>query len=381
MDIKKIFSLGKEYKKEKVIKNFFNTSNPKKVLLSYIKDVFENNNNINQTHTNRLTSYLIAETISNLGYNVDIINWQDSIENEFDDYDFIIGLGPSLEHALTFRKHKSPKVIWFGTGCNPLFSNQITLKRISEFYKKTNHVMLQSSRYIKEDWPLQHEIADWIILHGDKFAKATYRGFNIDTINAPVFINHTISRQTNNWQDARKNYLWFGNGGLIHKGLDITIDAFKNLPELNLHICGNIEQEPDFYEYYKDDLTDRKNIIYHGFINTQSEEFKNILKTCAFVVFPSASEGNSPSVITCMANGGLIPIVSKNADVDIKDYGIEIESLNEEAITKAINISQNISISELEHRCSQIISTCNLYHKFDYFKSDFKKKLMTAFHC
>src|SRR5690606_13272968 len=106
---------------------------------------------------------------------------------------------------------------------------------------------------IKEDWPLQHEIADWIILHGYEFAKATYRDLNIDTINAPVFINHTVSRQMNDWQNAKKNYLWFGNGGLIHKGLDITIDAFKNLPELNLHICGNVEQETEFYEYYRED--------------------------------------------------------------------------------------------------------------------------------
>jgi len=376
MNIKKFFSSRKEHKKEKVIKNFFKTSNPKKALLSYIKDVFENNNNINQSHTNRLTSYLIAETISNLGYNVDIINWQDSIENEFYEYDFIIGLGPSLEHVLTFRKDKLPKVIWFGTGCNPLFSNRITLQRTTDFYKKATQVLLQSSRYIKEDWPLQHEIADWIILHGSTFAKSTYRDYNIDTIHAPVFINHTVNREKNDWNSGKANYLWFGNGGLIHKGLDLTIDAFKNLSHLNLHICGNIEQESDFYEYYREDLTNRKNIIYHGFVDTQSEEFKNILKTCAFAVFPSASEGNSPSVITCMANGGLIPIVSKNADVDIKDYGIEIESLDEESIIKAINASQEISTAELENRAERIITDCNLYHSFDYFKKDLQIKLL-----
>lgn len=37
---------------------------------------------------------------------------------------------------------------------------------------------------------------------------------------------------------SRRNFLWFGSVGLIHKGLDIVIDAFKELPDLSLNVYG-----------------------------------------------------------------------------------------------------------------------------------------------
>ena len=94
-------------------------------------------------------------------------------------------------------------------------------------------------------------MSDWIRLHGASFAKSTYRPYNISTINAPVFIYQSIVRSNDEWALAKQNYLWFGVGGLIQKGLDILIDTFKNLKNCNLHICGNIEAEISFYDYYK----------------------------------------------------------------------------------------------------------------------------------
>ncbi|MBA4241545.1 MAG: hypothetical protein C0448_12530 [Sphingobacteriaceae bacterium] len=363
-----------------VIPNVFNTSHNKTVLLSYIKSVFTNPENRNdRTHTNRYTTFLIAEILSDLGYNVDVIDCGDDFKGEFNKYELVIGLGKALDYVIENKKSEDKtKVIWFGTGCNPLFSNVATLNRLNDFYKRNNKLLFSSTRYIKEDWPLQHEFSDWVILHGSTFAKSTYQSKKINTIHAPVFIFHSFNRTDDEWINAKKNYLWFGVGGLIHKGLDLLLDSFKDMQNVNLHICGNIEGEPEFFKYSKQIIDSNVNIIYHGFVDVKSKMFEDILRTCAFVIFPSASEGNSPSVITCMANGGLIPIVPETADVDLNGYGISIKELSINAIIESVKESQLLSIDELKNQNAKITEYTSRYNTFDYFKQDFKLKLQEA---
>jgi len=374
------YSVSKNPRKTKILLNVFNTSHNKTALLSYIKNVFENEENINNSrHTNRLTTHIIAKTLNELGYNVDVIDCMDDFDGNFEKYDLVIGLGKALDNVLQLRDNAAKtKVIWFGTGCNPLFSNVITIKRIADFYKKHGKIFLSSSRYIKEDWVLQHEFSDWIILHGSTFAKATYRKENIDTIHAPIFIKHTITRTDEEWNSAKQNYVWFGSDGAIHKGLDLVIDAFAERKGCTLHICGNVKSESDFFNYYSSVIISAGNIKYHGFVDIASDAFKQILKNSAFVIYPSASEGNSPAVITCMANGGLIPLVTKNTDVDLNGYGLLINDLNVGAVIDAINQSQQLTVAELRKQSEIIIEKTHRLNSFDYFKEDFKLKLQEA---
>ena len=360
-----------------IISNVFNTSHSKIALLSYVKCVFTNPENRNDTtHTNRYTTFLIAEALSDLGYNVDVIDCGEELIGDFLKYDLVIGLGKTLDYVLKNRSSsQKTKVIWFGTGCNPLFSNVATLKRLNDFYKRHNLLLFSSTRYIKEDWPLQHEFSDWIILHGSTFAKSTYETEKISTINAPVFICHSFDRTFEEWNVAKKNYLWFGVGGLVHKGLDLLLDSFKDLKNVNLHICGNIEVEQEFFKFSEQIISSNKNIIYHGFVDVRSKKFEEVLRSCAFIIFPSASEGNSPSVITCMANGGLIPIVPASADVDLNGYGIRIEELSVNGIIESVAQSQMIEIEELKNQRAKIITRARMYNTFDYFKQNFKLKL------
>ena len=131
---------------------------------------------------------------------------------------------------------------------------------------------MESSRFIYKDWPLQHQAADWIILHGDNFAKSTYRENNVLNIHAPVFIKEQNKNiLVNEWSIKRQNYLWFGSSGAIHKGLDLVLDAFHNLKDVNLHICGNIESEERFFEHYKTSLNNNANINYYGYVDINTD--------------------------------------------------------------------------------------------------------------
>ncbi|HTA82097.1 MAG TPA: glycosyltransferase [Bacteroidia bacterium] len=374
------YSISNSTHKAKVLCNVFNTTYNRTALVSYIQNVFEDaRNQADERHTNRLTTAIIAETLRDLGYNVDVINYSDDIEDRFNTYDIVIGLGKSLDSVLSKRSSsKKPKVIWFGTGCNPLFSNTATIKRVDDFYKKHGKIVLTSSRYIKEDWVLQHEFADWIILHGSTFSRSTYRKENISSIHAPVFIKHNITRTDNEWATAKQNFIWFGSNGAIHKGLDLVIDAFTERKDCTLHICGDIENEVDFFKLYSPLIKSSSNIKYHGFVNVESDSFKKILQSCAFVIYPSASEGNSPAVLTCMANGGLVPVVSKNADIDLNGYGILIDELTIESVSSAVQKSQDLSVSELKAQSKLVLKETTRFNSFNYFKEDFKLKLQEA---
>ncbi len=360
--------------------NVFKTSHTKHALLSYIANVFDDQKNWQERlHTNKFTTYLIAEVLNELEYNVDVIDCREDFKGDFSKYDLVIGLGKALEYIVEARGTASKtKVILFGTGCGSFFANKISIERLSEFSKKHHRVLYSSSRHERNDGCLQIAFSDWIILHGGQFAKATYRSENISTIHAPVFIEHEITRTEQEWPLAKLNYLWLGSGGAIHKGLDLVIDAFLELKNCQLHICGSFEKESGFKEYYSPLTNAAGNITWHGFIGVQTPAFKKMMQTCAFVIFPSASEGNSPSVITCMANGGLIPIVSKNADIDLNGFGIFIKELNVDAVIQAVKESQKLTIGELKVQRAKILEETHRMHTFDYFKVDFKQKLQEA---
>lgn len=364
------------YRKKTTFKqNVFNSTFQQRVLLSYIYSSYEYNNIEYKQHTNYYTSYVIGNVLHKLGYSVDVINWTNKFNGDYNNYVAVVGLGESVEDAL-LNKNSLTKVIFFATGCNPFYSNKVTVNRVIDFYNKHGKYLMESSRFIYKDWPLQHQAADWIILHGDNFAKSTYRENNVLNIHAPVFIKEQNKNiLVNEWSIKRQNYLWFGSTGAIHKGLDLVLDAFHNLKDVNLHICGNIESEERFFEHYKTSLNNNANINYYGYVDINTELFDDIINKCAFVIFPSASEGNSPSVITCMANGGLIPIVTKSADVNISNFGIEIKELNIKSVEDAIKASQQLSISELIKQSKEIQNLTQKIHTFDYFEKDISKKL------
>jgi glycosyltransferase involved in cell wall biosynthesis len=124
---------------------------------------------------------------------------------------------------------------------------------------------------------------------------------------------------------TRKNFLWLGSSGAIHKGLDILIDVFKKRDDITLTIGGLLQQEKKILNF-----SNRSNIFDHGHIDIKTDTFLNIVQKCSYIILPSCSEGFSTSISTGMLHG-LIPIVmndtgfnklSTNA-IFLNDYSIE----------------------------------------------------------
>ncbi len=97
------------------------------------------------------------------------------------------------------------------------------------------------------------------------------------------------------------------------------------MPELNLIVAGGIELDQDFKAAYHRELFETPNIKCAGFVDVVAPAFLELIADCAGVVYPSCAEGGAGSVICCM-HAGLVPIVTREASIDVGDFGIENSS-------------------------------------------------------
>ena len=126
-------------------------------------------------------------------------------------------------------------------------------------------------------------------------------------------------------QQVRRKFVWFGSRGLIHKGLDILIDVFQELPDFQLDIYGAPQSEISQFEL-------PRNVFNHGFICVQSESYvKEVVDNHAFVISLSCSEGMQSSVATCMQSG-LIPVVTRETGFDDCPYAIIFDDWHKDSV-------------------------------------------------
>jgi glycosyltransferase involved in cell wall biosynthesis len=321
--------------KKKKIKNYFKTKYPKNALLSYITYPFKKGEYFR--HTNYFEAMSHAKILNELGYNVDVIDYDYQGEIDFSKYDLLVGFGDAFQRYFESGRNKM-KTIYYGTGMHVCHQNHATLKRLKDVYLKRNVWLGKSTRYVEKAWTHQTYLVDAMIVLGNEICVESYRRFyegQIFNIPAPFYkvIDAWELLESNN---IRKSFIWFGSSGLIHKGLDLVLKFFSKNPDLKLHICGPIKNEPDFERVYRKELYETPNIITHGFVDIKTEKFKEILKDCSFIIFPSCSEGGCSSVITLIGNAGLIPIITKETTIST-GYEIWIEDFTVEAIENAVN--------------------------------------------
>lgn len=339
--------LKKKIKKIKLIKsvyemmfqrpkyNYFGRNYAKKMLFSYSTYHF---NNCNYTaHSNYQESKVIAEIFDRLGYQVDIINNDRKYFGSLSEYDVIFGEGIPMYQAI--ENDVNATIIYYGTGSHPWQCTNSSLLRVSDFYKQHKFSALSSARVNDYSWGLAASMADGVICIGNETTKQTFidNGSNIVFPLDPTFIERSDNEyiiDNKTFTEARKHVLWFGSYGLLHKGLDITIEAFRSKPDWTLHVCGYTAAEEQLLRV----INPPKNVVIHGFVNVLSDSFKDIAMQCGFVILPSCSEGTATAIITAVGNGVMIPIVTPECGFDIDDFGFIIEMNKESVIDTLLKI-------------------------------------------
>ncbi|MFM4704351.1 glycosyltransferase [Aeromonas bivalvium] len=351
---------------QRPIMNVFNKTNSKKALLSYSTYHFKKNNY--KAHSNYQESVSVAEIMDSLGFNVDVVNNNRETRLNLHEYDVIIGEGIPLYQSVA--NNISGKKIYYATGSHPWQCTQASLHRLSEFAKRYRSVPLKSTRVQDYRWGIAASCADSVICIGNEQTKQSFLEHGVSKIDLirPSFHqgNTPYVRTLDDIARARKTALWFGSYGLLHKGLDIAIEAFRNRPDWTLHVCGYTNAEQEFLQC----LDVPENVIIHGFLNVESDFFSELAARCLYVILPSCSEGIATSIITAMGRGAMIPMVTKECGVDIDDFGISINALNCDSVCDSLRYCDAISDSELLTRSIAAYNNANTMYTFDAYKRD-----------
>jgi len=353
---------------QRPIFNYFGTKHIRKVLFSYSTYHFKKSNYI--SHSNYQESIITAKIFDELGYTVDVINNNRLTSLPLEEYDIIFGEGLPIFQAV--EKKVPGKVIYYATGSHPWQCTAASLNRLCEFQHRYAIAPLASTRIQDYRWGIAASLADAVICIGNSTTRTTFEQYGVQNIHLvrPTFHPEpadSVSAIQRDVASTRKTALWFGSYGLLHKGLDLAIEAFRERQDWTLHVCGHTEREHQLLNV----IDIPSNVHIHGFINISSPKFRDIVSRTHFVILPSCSEGIATSIITAMGRGAMIPLVTAACGVDIDNFGIKIKELNSESIIATLNECDMLSDVALADMSKQACHTA--YN--DYSAKQYREKM------
>jgi len=285
------------------------------VLFSYIIDPFLRKPGapMPHSHTHFWESWQMAQIFREAGYAVDVIHWTHRGFRPERDYAVYVDVRRNFDRVAPQLGPGCLKIVHLDTA-HYAFHNAAQARRLAEL-KSRRGIDLRPFKLIEPNRAI--ECADRATVLGNEFTIGTYRfaGRPIDRIPISTPLLYPAPEGGED-EGCRRNYLWFGSEGFVHKGLDLVLEAFAGLPRYRLFVCGPMEREPDFEAAFRKELYATQNIHTIGWVDIADRRFQRLASNCLGLVFPSCSEGGGGSVLTCM-HAGLIPIVSRESSVDI----------------------------------------------------------------
>lgn len=305
------------------------------VLFSYIIDPFliADGQPVPYSHTHFWESMTMARTFVDLGYRVDAISWTNTRFEPTKPYDVFIDVRMNMER-LAPRLPSAVKVLHADTGHYSVHNP--AQRRRRQALEARRGVSLDGEKMLPENRAVEH--ADLVTLLGNGFTQGTYAFAAKPMFRIPISVPFEYPRLVGkDFAAVRRRFLWFGSGGLVHKGLDLVLEAFAGLGEgYHLTVCGPIRRERDFERTYFRELYQTANIHTHGWIDVGSDAFLDLAKNTCGLVYPSCSEGGGGSVLTCM-HAGIIPLIQHEVSVDMDaERGVELTDLSVEGIRRAV---------------------------------------------
>ena len=324
-----------------------------------------------KTHTNIWQSIKMAETFAELGYEVDIIHFTNVDFIPKRKYSFFVDVRHNLARLATFLNEDCVKIMHLDTA-NILFQNAAESKRLLQLQTRRG-VTLNPKRFEIPNHSIEY--ADYATTCGNDFTIGTFKYANKTIFKLPSPCGIMLDWPDKNWEQCRNRFLWFSSYGFVHKGLDLALEAFKEMPDCHLVVCAPMQTDKDFINEYYEELYQTPNIKTVGWVNIDSEEFRDITASCAAVLHLSCSEGGAPSVKMCM-HAGLIPIVSFESGIDVHDFGF---MLNDCSIANIINIIRKVarlSPNELEKMAYKAWEFARRYHTRENFAGEYRKLIL-----
>jgi len=316
----------------------------------------------------------MARSFVEAGFGVDAIDHTERHYTPPADCVAVVDLHDNLEHLAGLAPPAAKKIL-HATGAHWLFQNRAELARL-EALRTRRGVTLPPRRQVPPSRAI--EFADLATTTGNAFTIETFASAKKNFHRVPL-----SSTFTQDWPAekqftaARTRFLWFGSHGLVHKGLDLVLEAFAQAPELQLTIAGPVAAEPDFAGLYRRELS-LPNVHVVGWVDTHSPQFRDLLAAHGAIVYPSCSEGGGGSVITCL-HGGLVPIVTREASVDVGDFGFELRGAEVASILATVREVAVLRPEALAARSRAAWEFARRVHTRENFESTYRRLLSEVF--
>ena len=326
-----------------------------RVLLSYILEPFllprgeDGQPDLPYSHTHFWETWTIADTWRRHGFAVDVVSWQNRTwmpeTQPHAGYDVVIDVRCNLDRWAAVLPEETLKIFHADTAHHS-FHNAAQLKRVVALNQRRS-ASVAPHKLVEENRGPEH--ADFLVVLGNEFTQETFARFGKPIHHVPVSVPRTYPwLDDKDFDAARTRFSWFGSGGLVHKGLDLVLEAFAGLPDLHLTICGPIRGEADFEREYWTELYETPNIHLHGWIDVASDEFLDLARRTGGLIYPSCSEGGGSSVFTCM-HAGIVPLINREVSVDLNPtYSVELTDLSVEGLRQTLQEFARRPAGELE---------------------------------
>ncbi len=346
--LKKIIrSFGK-----RIYENVNKTNFNKNCLLIYIVWPFKRNA-VLTSHQNQWQVKEFARLIGEFGFNVDVINYDETIKLS-KNYDLVIDLHPGLNRSYQYHMSDSCLKVAYISSTNPTFSNMTEASRLEQLFRRKG-VKLKQRRYVPPFNKQEFESFDAMFFIGNRYNLKTFEEFNLKKIflikntGFEFLYNHDFQEK------SPQNFLFLGSKGQVVRGLDLLLEVFSNNKHLNLYVCGFFKSEKDFCKLYKRELFESHNIFPIGLVDIASKQFKQIIKICSYMILPSSAEGISGSVLTAMS-AGLIPIVSRETGFEEGEVHF-LPDCNLETISEAVNRYSKKNLEWISQEAIRVMRT------------------------
>lgn len=324
---------------------------------------------VSSGHAHHWRSLQMARTFLDLGYSVDVIDYRNKRFIPKKEYAFFAGFRTNFEKITKLLNSNCIKIVHLDTA-HWLFNNNASFARGLALQKRKG-ATLKGLRIVETNMAI--ECADYATLSGNHFTIQTY-----DYSKKPIFrLPYPVCAvypwpEDKDFGSCRKNFLWFGSSGFVHKGLDLVLDAFAEIRDYHLYVCGPIESERDFERVYYKELHETPNIHTVGWVDIEGPGFIEITDRCVGLIYPSCSEGGGGSAITCM-QAGLIPVVSYESSVDVEDFGIILKESSIKQIKEAVQTIAGLPAETLKSMSRKAWEFARTHHTRELFASEFRK--------
>jgi hypothetical protein len=343
-----------------------------KVLLAYILEPFQRRQDtpVSTNHTHHGESLLIAETWIKHGYSVDVIDYRNHEFFPRERYDFFVSARTHLETIAARLPDDCVKIAHLDTS-HYASNNHASYTRLLDLQRRRGLSLPGSARFVEPNRAIEH--AHYGVVLGNEITLGTYR--YADRPLFPLVVPAALRfpwDADKNFHECRNSFLWFGSGGLLHKGLDLTLEAFAGMPEMHLTVCGPVEAEREFGSTYYKELHQTANIRTVGWVDIAGADFRQIVRNTAGIVYPSCAEGQAGAVVTCLT-AGFIPIISRESGVPVGDFGLLLNGCSVEDIRSAVRYVAALPAEELAARARRAWEYAATYHSHDAYLATYGK--------